>query len=108
MIKLFRVVAWHVDTPGLTLLTQASVGTIAPSVFHNLSLTFQGSAIKVAYDGTDVIQTTDTAFAAGAIALDVSNQPIDFDDVVVTQIGSGNPPPPTDDDGPGGPVLVIS
>ena len=83
VIKLFRVVAWNIDTPGLTLLTQASVGTIAPGVFHTLALTFQGSAIGVAYDGASVIQATDSAFAAGAVALDVSNQPIDFDDVVV-------------------------
>ena len=56
-----------------------------------------------------MIQVTDTLLTAGAIALDVSNQPIEFDDVLVTQIGSGDPPPPAEDDnGPGGPVLVIS
>ncbi|MBW8876261.1 MAG: hypothetical protein JF614_14945 [Acidobacteria bacterium] len=111
VIKLFRAAAWNIDTAGLTLLAQANVGTIAPNAFHDLSITFVGSQIKVNYDGTDVIQTTDTLLTAGAIALDTSNQPIEWDDVVVTQLGGGNPPPPPpppDDNGPGGPILVIS
>jgi hypothetical protein len=111
VIKLFHSVAWNIDTTGLALLAQASVGTIAPSTFHDLSITFEGSQITVNYDGTDAIQTTDTSLSAGAIALDVSNQPIEWDDVVVTQIGGGStppPPPPPDDNGPGGPILVIS
>src|SRR4051812_48934595 len=84
VIKLFRVAAWNIDTTGLTLLTQANVGTISTGVFHTLSLTFQGSSLTVGYDGTSVIQTTDSAYSAGAVALDVSNQPIDFDDVLVS------------------------
>jgi hypothetical protein len=108
VIKLWRAVAWHVDTPGLTLLQEVNVGTITPGVFHTLALSFQGSQISVVYDGTTVAQVTDTTLAAGAVALDVSNQPVDFDDVVVTQIGGTAPPPSEDDDGPGGPILVIS
>jgi hypothetical protein len=111
ILKLFRAAAWNIDTPGLAVLAQANVGAITPGVFHTLSIAFSGSQIKVTYDGTDVIQTTDAVLTAGAIALDVSNQPIDFDDVVVTQTGGGNPPPPpppVDDNGPGGPILVIS
>src|SRR5215203_7249635 len=34
VVKLFRVVAWHIDTTGLQLLAQANVGTITPGVFH--------------------------------------------------------------------------
>ncbi|MFY9824876.1 MAG: hypothetical protein WAM82_26085 [Thermoanaerobaculia bacterium] len=111
VVKLYRAAAWNIDTTGLALLAQASVGSITPSVFHDLSISFVGSQITVNYDGTDVIQTTDTSLTAGAIALDVSNQPIEWDDVVVTQLGGGTPPPPPpppDDDGPGGPILVIS
>src|SRR6185295_3423919 len=68
-----------------------------------------GSNISVAFNGTTVIQVTDTVLTAGAVALDVSNQPIEFDDVLVTDLGGGTTPPPTpDDDGPGGPILVIS
>ena len=36
------------------------------------------------YDGTTVIQVTDATLTSGAVALDVSNQPISFDDVLVT------------------------
>ena len=108
VIKLFRAAAWNIDTTGLALLAQANVGTIAPSTFHSLSIGFVGSQITVTYDGTAVIQTTDAALAAGAIALDVSNQPIEWDDVVVTQNGGGTPPSGDTDDGPGGPILVIS
>jgi hypothetical protein len=109
VIKLFRAAAWNIDTPGFAVLAQTSVGTIAPSVFHTLSLTLDGSQISVAFNGTTVIQVTDTVLTTGAVALDVSNQPIEFDDVVVTQLGGGNPPPPPpDDNGPGGPILVIS
>jgi hypothetical protein len=109
VIKLYHAMAWNIDTTGLALLAQASVGTITPSAFHDLSISFVGSQITVNYDGTDVIQTTDTTLTAGAIALDVSNQPIEWDDVVVTQLGGGTPPPPPpDDNGPGGPILVIS
>jgi hypothetical protein len=38
----------------------------------------------VIYDGTTIIQTTDTNLPSGAIALDVSNQHMQFDDVIVT------------------------
>jgi Domain of Unknown Function (DUF1080) len=99
-IRLYRTVAWHIDTPGFALLAEVDVGTIAPGVFHALELSFDGSQITVAWNGTAVISVTDTVLVAGAIALDVSNQPIDFDDVVVIQPGGDN--------GPGGPVLVIA
>jgi hypothetical protein len=90
VIKLFRVVAWHIDTAGLTLLDEASIGTIATGSFHTLALSFDGAQISVSYDGTPVLSAVDSTYAAGAIALDVSNQPIDFDDVHV----NGPVPPP--------------
>jgi hypothetical protein len=113
VIKLFRAAAWNIDTPGLALLSQFTVGPISIGVFHTLALTFQGTQVAVIFDGTTVIQVTDAgpaALAAGAIALDVSTQPIDFDDVVVTALSN---PPPTGgsgdtDPGPGGPILVLS
>jgi hypothetical protein len=102
MIKLYRSAAWHIDTEGLALLDSAEVGFIEPEVWHDLELAFSGSQITVTYDGNEIISVTDTALAAGAIALDVSNKQIDFDDVLVTA------PAPLPDSGPGGPVLVIS
>ncbi len=43
VIKLLRSTAWHIDTSGLTLLAQASVGSISANAFHTLELTFDGS-----------------------------------------------------------------
>ncbi|HET9226458.1 MAG TPA: family 16 glycoside hydrolase, partial [Thermoanaerobaculia bacterium] len=103
-IKLFRAAAWNIDTEGLALLATANV-SIPAEVWHDLELTFEGSQITVTYNGTDVIYVSDTVLPAGAIALDVSNKQIDFDDVVVT---STTPPSGDTDNGPGGPVLVIS
>jgi hypothetical protein len=109
VIKLIRSAAWNIDAPGIAVLTQASGLSIAPNVWHTLAISFEGSQIKVSWNGTTVIDTTDTVLTAGAIALDVSNQPIEYDDIVVTQLGGTTPPPGGDtDNGPGGPVLVIS
>jgi len=53
-------------------------------VFHTLRITFVGNVISVYYDGTLMIRATDMAYGSGVIALDVFNQPVEFDDVVVT------------------------
>jgi hypothetical protein len=96
VIKLYRAAAWHIDTTGLALLDTVSVGSITPGVFHTLSLTFAGTQIVVKYDGTSVITVSDAALASGGIALDVSNRPIQFDDVRVTAAsGSSDTQPPT-------------
>jgi hypothetical protein len=106
-IKLFRNSVWHIDTQPSTLLAEASV-SISTGTFHTLALDFDGDRIQVLWNGTTVIDVTDATYASGAIALDVSNQPIDFDDVVVTMLGGSTPPSGDTDNGPGGPVLVIS
>jgi len=90
-IRLLRTGAWSVDAPGLAVLSTTSVASMNPNVFHKLKLVFSGSQITVLYDGATVIQATDTALTAGAIALDVSNQHIQFDDVFV----SSSVPAPT-------------
>jgi uncharacterized protein YjdB len=84
-IKLLRTAGWNVDTSGLQVLQTATVSSMNPNVFHHLQMIFVGSQITVVYDGVTVIQLTDTTLASGAIALDVSNQHIQFDDVFVTQ-----------------------
>jgi hypothetical protein len=105
-IKLWRNSVWHIDTSPTTVLAEANV-SIPTGVFHTLAVTFDGSQISVVFNGTTVIQVSDATYATGAIAFDVSNQPIDFDDVTVSTLP--DPPPSGDDDnGPGGPVLVIS
>lgn len=92
VLKLFRVVAWDIDTTGLTLLQEVSVGSIATSTFHTLALVFEGNRISLVYNGSTLAQVNDSTYSAGAVALDVSNQPIDFDDVTVTTLPE---PPPT-------------
>jgi hypothetical protein len=51
--------------------------------WHNLRLRFNGSQIQVYYDNTLVMQVTDSTYTQGAVALDVSNRPIAFDNVSV-------------------------
>ena len=104
-IRLFRAAAWNIDTPGLVQLGEAPA-SIAAGVFHTLAVSFEGSTITVKFNGTAVITVTDTTLTAGAIALDVSNQPIEFDDIVVTPLTPPTEPPPPS--GPGGPILVVS
>jgi hypothetical protein len=43
----------------------------------------QGSLIRVFMDNVQIIQVTDTTFTSGGIALDVSNQPVQYDNVKV-------------------------
>src|SRR5262249_23462238 len=100
--KLWRSTAWHIDTEGRTLLAQADVGSISAGAFHTLALRFEGDQISIEFDGQTVITATDATLASGQIALDVSNQAIEFDDVLVT------PNAQAADAGPGGPVLVLS
>ena len=84
-IKLLRTTAWNIDSSGLAVLQVATVTSMNPNVSHHLQMIFVGSQITVVYDGTTVIQVTDAALTSGAVALDVSDQHIQFDDVFVTQ-----------------------
>src|SRR5262249_15279587 len=92
-IKLFRHGGTHIDSPGLAVPAQAQVSGLTPNAFHTLALTFSSSQITVSLDGASVIQVTDTGRAQGAIALDVSNQRIQFEDVLVTRSVPDTTPP---------------
>ena len=83
LIVLYRTTAWNIDTPGLAQLATASV-TIQPNTFNDLKLSFSGAQISVIYNGATIINVNDTTLPSGAIALDVSNQHIQFDDILVT------------------------
>jgi hypothetical protein len=84
IIRLFRIGQWNIDG-GNTLLGSATGLGMNTSV-HTLRLSFQGSTIKVYYDEVLVITATDTTYTQGAVALDVSNQPIAFSNVVVISL----------------------
>src|SRR5262249_20742658 len=92
-IKLFRTAGWNIDSPGLALVAQASVPTVTPNVFHALQMTFSGAQITIALDGNAVIRVNDPNLSSGAIALDVSNQHIQFDDVLVSTTPVDTIPP---------------
>jgi hypothetical protein len=92
-IKLYRVGGWNIDSPGLTQLGIANVPYMSPNEFHSLQMIFNGSQITLLVDGPAVLQVNDTALTSGAIALDVSDQHIEFDDVMVTSIPVDTVPP---------------
>jgi Viral BACON domain len=80
-VKLFRNVAWNIDS-GVTLLGQAAVSF--DTAFHNVNLVFQGTQIQVLYDGKQLISVTDATYASGLVAIDVSSRPITFTNLLVT------------------------
>ena len=86
IVRLFRVGQWDINA-GYVQLAQATV-TLDNQNFHTFRLSFQGSQIQVFYDGTSIIAATDATYASGMIALDVSNQPITYDNIVVTSPNS--------------------
>jgi len=64
------------------LLAQSGAIAIDTNI-HNIRLSFHGSTIQVYYDNQLAITATDGTYTQGAIALDVSNQPIAFSNVNV-------------------------
>ncbi len=81
ILKLYRIGQWNIDTDN-TVLGQSGTLFIDTAV-HNLRLSFQGSRITVYYDNVPVIMATDTTYTQGAVAFDVSSQPISFSNVKV-------------------------
>ncbi|MGI8770894.1 MAG: BACON domain-containing protein [Acidobacteriaceae bacterium] len=84
VIKLLRITQWNIDGPGLQVLATSAAVSFDTTNWHTLAITLQGSQITVLYDGNSVISATDATLTAGLIALDVSNQPIRFDNILVT------------------------
>ena len=90
-----------------SVLGRATV-TFDATAFHTLQLASTPHQIQVAYDGAPVITATDSVYGTGAIAIDVSSQPVQWDDVLVTAPASTGPPTigrisPTDGPPPGAP-----
>jgi hypothetical protein len=90
-VRLYRVTGWSIDSPGLTLLATAPV-VLRATGLHALGLVFQGTSIGVVLDDNLVIAVTDATYAAGGVALDVSNQVVRLDDVLVL-LPTPAPPP---------------
>ena len=81
LIRLYRVGQWNIDS-GFATLGQAPL-TFDATTTHNVRFDMQGSTIRVFYDNVQVIQVTDTTYTSGGVAFDVSNQPIQYDNVRV-------------------------
>ncbi len=88
VIRLYKTQQWNIDA-GFTTLGEASL-TFDATAFHTVALAMQGSNLQVLYDGKAVLTATDTAYTSGMIALDVSSQPIDFTNVLVTGASSAS------------------
>jgi len=84
VIKLFRIDQWYIDT-SYSILGQSGPLNVDTNV-HRIRLSFQGSTIKVYYDEALTITATDSTYSQGAVALDVSNQPVSFKDVTVISL----------------------
>lgn len=84
VLKLFRIGQWNIDA-GFAQLGQSGQLSMDTNS-HTLRLSFTGSTIKVYYDEVLVITATDSTYTQGAIALDVSNQPISFTNVTVISL----------------------
>jgi hypothetical protein len=82
LLKLYRIGQWNIDADFTLLATSGSI-SIDTTNWHNLRLSFNGSQIQVYYDNALAIQANDSSYSQGAIALDVSNQPIAFTNVKV-------------------------
>ena len=84
VLKLFRIGQWNIDAD-LSLLGQSAQLPIDINT-HNLRLVFQGTTIQVYFDNALVISANDASYSQGAVAFDVSNQPISFDNVTVISL----------------------
>lgn len=88
-IVLYRVPRWSIDDAGRTELGAAEKVAFDTG-FHRLRLVFRGASISVYRDGKLIISATDETYATGLVAFDVSNQVVEFDNVLVTDLRSRN------------------
>lgn len=85
VLILYRIGQWDINASS-TSLGQSAVLKMDSTNFHRVRLCFRGSTIQVYYDEVLVISATDSTYTNGAIALDVSNQPISFTNVNVISL----------------------
>jgi hypothetical protein len=80
-VKLLKSSVWNINTNPTTLITASKVNLAAGT--HHVRIDVQGTSIAVYVDYVQVITATDSSFSSGAIALDVSNQPVSFSNISV-------------------------
>jgi hypothetical protein len=98
-LQLSNTGAWSIvrNNTSDTLTTLASGTVTAPGTgtWHHLALTFNGTAISAAIDGTTVATVTDSTYRSGMVGLGTSGYQTDqFDNLSVTLVGSATPTGP--------------
>jgi hypothetical protein len=73
----------------VTVLATASY-VFNPSLWYNVSVALSGGSITAYVNGAPVLTVNDSTFTAGAVGLE-ANDPVAFDNVVVTQLGTSAP-----------------
>jgi hypothetical protein len=68
--------------------------TLAAGSWHNMKLVFQGSSIKGAIDGTQVLTTTNTKYSKGNVGLGTAAKTTAlFDNLIVNTVSGATPAP---------------
>jgi hypothetical protein len=85
--------AWSIvkntNTGTLTTLASGTRASLGLNTWHRLSVTFQGSTITAAVDGTTLGSATDSSFPSGQVGLGVNGYQTDqFDNLAVTAVGT--------------------
>jgi len=98
-LQLTNAGAWSIvrnATSGtLTTLASGTVAAPGTGTWQHLALTFSGSSISAAINGTTVGTVTDSAYASGMIGLGTNGYQTDqFDNLAVTLVGSATPTGP--------------
>jgi hypothetical protein len=98
-LQLSNTGAWSIvrNNTSHTLTTLASGTVAAPGTgtWHHLALTFNGTSISAAIDGTTVGTVADGTYRAGMVGFGTSGYQTDqFDNLSVTLVGSATPTGP--------------
>jgi Glycosyl hydrolase family 59/Ricin-type beta-trefoil lectin domain/Concanavalin A-like lectin/glucanases superfamily len=98
-LQLSNAGAWSIvrnnTSDSLTTLASGTVAAPGTGTWHHLALTFNGTAISAAIDGTTVGSVTDSTYHSGMVGLGTSGYQTDqFDNLSVTPVGSTTPTGP--------------
>jgi Glycosyl hydrolase family 59/Ricin-type beta-trefoil lectin domain/Galactocerebrosidase, C-terminal lectin domain len=91
--------AWSIvrnnTSDSLATLASGTVAAPGTGTWHHLALSFNGTTITAAIDGSTVATVTDSAYRSGMIGLGTSGYQTDqFDNLSVTLVGSATPAGP--------------
>jgi hypothetical protein len=98
-LQLSNTGAWSIirnnTSDSLTTLASGTVAAPGTGTWQHLALTFNGATIAAAINGATVGTVTDSAYPSGMVGLGTSGYQTDqFDNLSVTQVGSGAPTGP--------------